>query len=136
MSTPATITIAGVLEKAAIADLVEIALRAGAALMVQPRAIGATSAEVVDAPRQALPPAQTRASRGPKASPRPASSPALDDRVRRVLKDGPVRIAALKAAGLSVRQVRELVDAGAIVATGATAARRYALPGHSAKEAP
>lgn len=133
MSTPAQITICGVLGKETIAALVELAMVAGAGLMIQPRALPA-SADVVDVPvrrLKALPPAR-------RVSSRPAAEEGpLDARVRRALKNGPVTMKDLQAAAdLSVYQVRQLVDSGAITATGVTNARRYALPGHSAKEAP
>jgi hypothetical protein len=111
-------------------------MTAGAALMVQPRAIVATPGDVVG--RKALP-----AASAPRSEPRagkavvtpPAAS--LDERVRRALSKGPLRVSEfLRASGLDVRAARELVASGVIVATGVTNGRRYALPGHPAKEAP
>lgn len=141
MSTPAQITIAGALEKEHIATLVEVAIAAGAALVVQPRAIVASNGDVVleaAPPRKALPPPVRRT---PAKAGRPRTVPAADvavmDRVRRVLKDGPLSPAEFcRVAKLGVHAARKLVESGAIVATGVTHGRRYALPGSSAKEAP
>lgn len=117
MSTPAQITICGALGKDTIAALVEIALTAGAALMVQPRAIAPSAAVVEAAPRRALPPA-----RGARAA---APVPSVDERVHRALQDGPIRLKDLqRATKLSLYQVRQLVDSGAVVAMGATNGRR------------
>lgn len=145
MSTPtAQITIAGALEKEHIATLVEVALAAGAALMVQPRPLPApSSADVVDsAPsrRRALPPASKRVARkGPTVRRRVARpvDEAVLDRARRALRDGPLPPSEFRrGAKISVHEARKLVAVGAIVATGVTHGRRYALPGASAKEAP
>ena len=50
--------------------------------------------------------------------------------------DEPLYAAYLEATGLDKVTARKFVQSGAIVATGATVNRRYALPGTSAKEAP
>lgn len=136
MSTPAQITICGALKTETIAALVELAMTAGAALMVQPRAIAAPAAVVEAAPRKALPPAR-RAKAVRRNAPAPVDE-ALEPRVRRVLQEeGPMLVGDfLKATRLDKKEARRLVASGAIVATGVTRGRRYALPGHSAKEAP
>lgn len=140
MSTPAQITICGALGKDTIAALVEIALTAGAALMVQPRALPAPTIDTVDSvPRRlkALPPARRASLRAATRRVKARAAEPLNDRVRRALANGPVLVAEFRrVTRLDKRQARELVDSGAIVATGVTRGRRYALPGHSAKEAP
>lgn len=86
MSAPAQITIAGVLGKEHVAALVEVAIAAGAALLVQPRTIAALPAVVAreDPPadrRRALPPARVvtrHKSATPTSSKRPGPPPALD----------------------------------------------------------
>lgn len=138
MSTPAQITIAGVLSREHIAALIDVAIEAGAALMVQPRALPAAELEVVDAaPRRpkALPPARRAKTR--QVEPTDAALPLLPDRVLRALRAGPILAAEFRrVTGLSVYEAKRLVASGLIVATGVTNGRRYALPGHSAKEAP
>ncbi len=140
MSTPAQITIRGTLEKEAIAALVEIALSAGAALVVEPRVV-TTVIEAVP-PRRALPPARAVVRRRGAPGMRTGGDRrdgAMPDaaRAQQALREGPLRLKELlRATKLSLYQVRQLVDAGVVVATGATAARRYALPGQRAKEAP
>ena len=57
LSPDAQITICGALRKETIAALVEVAMAAGAALLVQPRSIAATPVVAAPAPR-ALPPAR------------------------------------------------------------------------------
>jgi hypothetical protein len=125
-------------------------MSAGAALMVQPRALAPAAAPVIEAAptRRALPPASSaKERRAAKSSDRrdvtserrgvSSAPPPADDRVRRALSNGPLRVAEfLRETRLDKRAARRLVDEGVIVATGVTNGRRYALPGHPAKEAP
>jgi hypothetical protein len=133
----AQITICGALSKDAIASLVEVAMGAGAALIVQPR----SALDVIEAEperQKALPAARPVAARSmtPRARPGAAVVP-VPDSVRRALAGGPLPVNAfLESAGMSRYDAHRLVASGAIVAFGATVGRRYALPGHSAKEAP
>ena len=143
---PAQITICGALNTTTIAALVELAMHAGAGLMVQPRAIAPPTGDVVEAAprRKALPPAkrQRRVKRVKAERTAPvrgvvAPAAALDDRVRRALKDGPLPVSEfLQVTRMNKFEARRLVASGALVATGVTRGRRYALPGHPAKEAP
>lgn len=128
---PAQITICGALGKDTIAALVEVAMNAGAALMVQPRAI---AAPVVDAPPlKALPGPRVKRRYTKRAT---VGTVPLDDRIRRALQRGPISVKELRAAtGLSIYKVQRLVQSGAIIATGTTTTRRVSLPG-SAKEEP
>jgi hypothetical protein len=132
----AQITICGALNSTTLAALVELAMAAGAGLILQPRGIP-TVVEAA-APPPALPPARVAPVRAAKPAAVPAAPPApIDDRVRRALVSGPMRVGEfLRATRLDRREAQRLVASGAIVATGVTNGRRYALPGHSAKEAP
>lgn len=133
MSAPAQITICGVLGKDTVAALVEVAMAAGAALLVQPRAIATTPVVEVAPARKALPSAR-RVKRPAKAAAAPTA--ALDERVRRALQKGPISTKEFRAAtGLSAYRTQQLVATGALVATGVTQSRRLSLPG-SAKEEP
>lgn len=139
---PAQITICGALNSALIAALVEVAMAAGAALLVQPRALPAPAPDVVEGvPRRsrALPPARRGPGAGKRRSARRlarvAAAP-LDERVARALKGGPLPVAEFLArTGLNKYSARQLVSKGLLIATGATHSRHYALPG-TAKEVP
>lgn len=137
----AQITICGALNTVTIAALVELAMAAGAGLLLQPRSLGTAPADIVEASpvRKALPP-RRQIQRKPKpAKPivPPAAPAALDERVRRALKDGPMQVGEfIRETRMNKREAQRLVDAGLIEAFGVTRGRRYALPGHSAKEAP
>ncbi len=129
MSTPAQITICGTLEKETIAALVELAMSAGVALLLQPRLVAASPIDVIEASPSRRAPRQLPA--------RTSSGSTEEDRVRQALRRGPLSKAELlRATKLSGYQLQQLVKQGAVVATGATARRRYALPGGAAKEAP
>jgi hypothetical protein len=108
MSTPAQITIAGVLSKEHIAALVDLAIEAGAALMVQPRALPVPASDVVEAaPRRpkALPPARQAKTR--QVEPTAAALPLLPDRVLRALRAGPILAAEFRrVTGLSVYEAK------------------------------
>jgi hypothetical protein len=124
-------------------------MRAGAGLVVQPRAIVATSPDVVDAApvgRQALPAAKSSPVARPSVPRRGARrgpTPSLDvdvtvlERVHRALAKGPLSPGEFqRAARVSPHVAKQLVARGTLVATGVTHGRRYALPDHPAKEAP
>jgi hypothetical protein len=136
----AQITICGVLNAGHVATLVEVAMAAGAGLIVQPRALAESVAAAIvqAAPRlNALPPArkEKREASVRKASVSGPVSP-LVERARRALADGPLPAAEFReATGFVRRDIERLIGEGAIVASGVTRGRRYALPGHRAKEA-
>lgn len=141
MTAPAQITICGALGKDAIAALVEVAMNAGAALMVQPRPVVGSVALLQEA--TPAPPLTVR-SRGPIEKRRAAAaverrevaSGDRHERIQRALRKGPISIKELRAAtGLSHYNVQCLIRSGALVATGTTTTRRVSLPG-SAKEEP
>lgn len=141
MTPPAQITICGVLQKDTIAALVELAIGAGAALMVQPRPL----AGVVDAPaRPALPPARSvRAKRAAAVKSSDRRDAGVSDlAVREFLeKRGTVAPAVFrKHFRLPLRDARaamaDLAERGVVELTGATSGRRVGLPGQRAKEAP
>lgn len=150
---PAQITISGALDDAAVAALVKVAMAAGAALLVQPRAgVSAprqqlTGEVVEDAPRAAprvpppaaqRPPARmTRSAPVPRHTPGASFAPEVLERVTRALKNGPLRVAEfLVKARIDKYSARHMSLAGLIIASGATHSRRYALPATPAKEAP
>lgn len=143
----AQITICGELKASTIAALVEVAMQAGAALLVQPRAsvpLAATPllrGEVVDVDSPA------RKLRRQVVDAKPSRAPVVQrasrfrdsdaETARRVLRGGPLRVHRFIAeSGISAYRAQKLVDAGTIVASGVTSERCYALPGRSAKEAP
>ncbi len=143
MSTPAQITIRGTLEKDAIAALVEIALVAGAALVVEPRAV--TTVIEATPPTRALPPAPRRRVTKSTGGDRRDTAPGLDEAAVRdyLAKKGPVRPAVFaKQFRLSVFRarpvVKDLATRGVVEVTGVAYGRRIGLPGqgHRAKEAP
>lgn len=139
---PAQITICGTLSDETIAALVGVAMRAGAALMVQPRLAAADVVEASPAPPKRLPPARAAKSvRTAAPVGRLRGLAPIDDelrnRVAKVLMGGSMLVAEfLQRAKVDKLTGRELVRQGIVIATGATVNRRYALPGKPAKEAP
>lgn len=138
VGTQAQITICGILEKNTIAALVELALAAGAGLVVQPRAL--VEAVAAAAPSRALPPA--RSGRPSRLAAESSDRCDIDESAARdFLKRGPVGPGAFaKHFKLSVFRARIAVKAltarGVVEVTGVTGGRRISLPGHRAKEAP
>lgn len=141
--SPAQITICGTLNRDTLAALVELAMQAGAALMVQPRPVVAV-VEAATTPPKRLPPARRAARRGKVVATTPAARVAAgvvsDDAARAFLKRGPVAPAVFAAHfKLTVLQKttvpRDLAARGVVMLSGTRRGRRIALPGSPAKEA-
>lgn len=140
---PAQITLCGVLKPETVAAIVELAIAAGAGLVVQPRPVTPSAplllaGEVVEpsTPRRARAAVVVKTKRHGHMRAEPEAD--VLRRVEKVLRrDGPLAVKDFLArTGLTVWQGRELVARGVLVATGATQSRKYSLPGAPAKEAP